>query len=296
MFPHNPYIVGNPVGNTEVFVGREELLNAVAAIVADPHKNAIMLYGQRRVGKTSVLQKLQVRLAERGQTIFFDLQDKDSHSWEEIKQELVREVNDTLGITDVTPEGIEQWFVNQNTLLIFLIDEFNVLWVKNSKVHDESLQELSKLLAINPQYVKWVFTTSSKIEDLPDTAISFRDIPVEFIPLLSQFETQELIRLAEKNQTLQWPATAMDQVWQFTGGHPFLTQRLCSFTWDYIYEYEKPPLSVPTVGYKEVERIASGDTFIGPDNQVLNELWRQLSNLERLILCFSVPGKGNFFF
>ncbi len=62
----NPYIAGNPVGNTPAFIGRADVLREVLRILPRPHENAIVLYGQRRIGKTSVLQHLRNQLAQQG--------------------------------------------------------------------------------------------------------------------------------------------------------------------------------------------------------------------------------------
>ena len=55
----NPYIAGNPVGDSHAFIGRDDVLREVRRVLRHPHSNAIVLFGQRRIGKTSVLQHLQ---------------------------------------------------------------------------------------------------------------------------------------------------------------------------------------------------------------------------------------------
>src|SRR5690348_8839722 len=76
----NPYIAGNPVGAGEAFVGRRDVLAEVARIAASHAENALVLYGQRRIGKTSLLQEIRARLGSLGpyRTVYLDLQDKAS--------------------------------------------------------------------------------------------------------------------------------------------------------------------------------------------------------------------------
>ena len=62
----NPYIAGNPVGRGEAFVGRVDVLREVLVALENRHENALVLYGQRRIGKTSLLQELTLRLPEIG--------------------------------------------------------------------------------------------------------------------------------------------------------------------------------------------------------------------------------------
>jgi tetratricopeptide (TPR) repeat protein len=55
----NPYVAGPPVRDPELFVGRGRLLGRVLATVPN---NSLLLLGERRIGKTSMLHQLRVRL------------------------------------------------------------------------------------------------------------------------------------------------------------------------------------------------------------------------------------------
>ncbi len=55
----NPYIFGEPVRQASMFFGRDELLGK---IINGLHQNSIMIHGERRIGKTSLLFHLAQRL------------------------------------------------------------------------------------------------------------------------------------------------------------------------------------------------------------------------------------------
>ena len=55
----NPYIAGVPVREKDMFFGREDLLMRVEKLVQN---NCLMIFGQRRIGKTSLLHQLHDRL------------------------------------------------------------------------------------------------------------------------------------------------------------------------------------------------------------------------------------------
>jgi hypothetical protein len=57
----NPYIAGAPVLQESAFYGRERLLNRVLQTI---HNNSILLYGERRIGKTSLQHRFKQRLLE----------------------------------------------------------------------------------------------------------------------------------------------------------------------------------------------------------------------------------------
>lgn len=52
---YNPYVSGEPVATREMFFGRRDIL---ARIVDTLHENSIMIHGERRIGKTSLLLHL----------------------------------------------------------------------------------------------------------------------------------------------------------------------------------------------------------------------------------------------
>ena len=62
----NPYIAGNPVTGPEMFFGREDVFQFLRQTLMGQHRdNVIVLYGQRRTGKTSVLYQMRSHLDPR---------------------------------------------------------------------------------------------------------------------------------------------------------------------------------------------------------------------------------------
>lgn len=55
----NPYLAGGPVFKEEMFFGREAL---VQRILQSVHNNSLLLHGERRIGKTSLLHQVRQRL------------------------------------------------------------------------------------------------------------------------------------------------------------------------------------------------------------------------------------------
>jgi hypothetical protein len=55
----NPYVAGAPVLDEALFFGREQLL---ARILETLHNNSLLLYGERRIGKTTLQHQLKRRL------------------------------------------------------------------------------------------------------------------------------------------------------------------------------------------------------------------------------------------
>ena len=56
----NPYIFGAPVKTREMFFGREDVFNFLHHhLIGSYQDNVVMLYGQRRTGKTSILYQIR---------------------------------------------------------------------------------------------------------------------------------------------------------------------------------------------------------------------------------------------
>ena len=96
----NPYIAGNPVGKSPAFVGREDVLREVLRILRSTSQNAITLFGQRRIGKTSVLQWLDSRLPgeDSFRPVYLDLQDKAAWPLGRVLGDLARAIAERLDL------------------------------------------------------------------------------------------------------------------------------------------------------------------------------------------------------
>jgi len=60
--PNNPYITGGVVGGSRFFVGRTNILRAIEKILCHSQQNIVILFGEQRIGKTSVLKELEDKL------------------------------------------------------------------------------------------------------------------------------------------------------------------------------------------------------------------------------------------
>ncbi|MCD6291369.1 MAG: AAA family ATPase, partial [Anaerolineae bacterium] len=58
----NPYISGEPIRRPDMFFGRRELLQRIIQML---HSNSIMIHGERRIGKTTMLHQIANQLAQR---------------------------------------------------------------------------------------------------------------------------------------------------------------------------------------------------------------------------------------
>src|SRR5215212_710055 len=95
----NPYIAGRALGAERGFFGRRDVLNLVQTVLATPDQNAIVLFGQRRIGKTSILLQLRRRLPSPPfSPVYFDLMDRARKPLGTVLYELAATVASDVGL------------------------------------------------------------------------------------------------------------------------------------------------------------------------------------------------------
>lgn len=290
----NPYIAGNPVGNTNAFVGREDVVTAVSRMLRHPEQNAITLFGQRRIGKTSVLQYLLSRLPKEGiyRPIYFDLEDKAALSLGKVLGDLARVIAHELNIPNfsLSNDPVEYfkktWLPNvlsslpAKTSLVLLFDEFDVLAdPKSNSAIAAFFPYLKELLGLNREKLKFVFVLGRNPADLNSIALSlFKGTSSFRISLLSEENTEKLIRISEAAGSLWWNKDAITKIWEVTKGHPFLTQALCSQVWERAHDVTHAPAFVSA---QDVIN-AIPDTLESSRN-TFEWLWGGLGPAERIV-------------
>jgi len=289
----NPYLAGAPVGNSDAFVGRTEILDSIQATIKDLHQNAILLYGQRRIGKTSVLQELEIRLFNDGYCpIFIDWHEKEEWTLNKVLEELTPIISISLEqekpvLSNDLPTAFKEWFSeqllnSQNKPLVFLFDEFDVIGTSESA--NDVTDYLLQLLTLNPQRLNWIFSIGCKIEKLTDRVVeAFGGIENQFISYLDETETKKLIQLSESenNETLKWSTKTIEKILTLTAGQPFFTQQLCDKVWNYLYQEQ--PAQIPIVTLQTIDRVIP--KILEETHSILEgSLWRELTVTEQVVV------------
>ncbi|MDZ8081369.1 MAG: ATP-binding protein [Nostoc sp. DcaGUA01] len=247
----SPYIIGVPLTEEQkIFMGRNDVGTRIEQLLRDRRRPPLLLYGQRRMGKTSLLNNIGKLLPNNIIPMFIDLQGAPSSASDHAgflynlakdmdksakKQGLVlpflgREVlrSDPFTYFYEWLDKVEQ-ALEQNTALLAL-DEFEVLdnaIAKGRFDEHDILGMLRHLIQHRPRF-KVLLAGSHTIEEYQRWASYLINVQVVHISYLKEAEARQLIEHPVKDFTLRYEPNAVERVLQLTRCHPFLVQLLCA--------------------------------------------------------------------
>jgi len=246
----NPYIAGAPVAETKMFFGRADVFDWIEQNLTGRYADHILVvHGQRRVGKTSVLKQLHNRLPERYVPVFFDFQGRthttlDRFLWW-LSREIVRVLKQDRGIVVPTPEQAAfskdpdyldsqflpglQPVLGEHTLLL-TFDEFDNL--EESEVKQALARPLVDYLRrlMGSAGLNFIFSIGSSGRKLENMQASytefFKAALYKKISFLGQENCFDLITQPVEG-VLAYDLDAVNRIYAITSGHPYFTQLLC---------------------------------------------------------------------
>ncbi|MCB0368024.1 MAG: tetratricopeptide repeat protein [Bdellovibrionales bacterium] len=297
MRPHiNPYITGNPVGKKSAFVGREVLLQKVIKLLAHKSNNAMIIYGQRRIGKTSILERLVSELSNTSiyHPVYFNLENKAEMPLARVLKELVKTIAYELNVSSIDPSlDIEEsfcktWLPNilselpDKHKLVLLFDEFDVLADPQTEQAASSLfPYLLNVINLKPSVLNFIFAIGRNVDDLSNSALAlFKAADREIVSLLAEAEMKDLIRISEREESLLWDESALEKIWRLTSGHPFLTQAMSFEIWD--KKHSQNFKNIPIVHEKDINEIVITKVLETNKNK-LDWLWSGLPSAEKFV-------------
>jgi ABC-type branched-subunit amino acid transport system substrate-binding protein len=293
----NPYILGRPIHERDKFFGRESLFHFIEDNLSQGVK-VILLHGQRRIGKSSVLQQIS-NFIQSKEFIFvqFDLQDKSQSSLSNIIHNLATAINDHLGIDAdklQTPNSgqLEQninlfsevFLPNlyeeiQHKKIVLLLDEFDVAYNDSSEINiveQETLFPYLKKLLKDQDKLFIIPVIGRYLNDLPNLLTLFKDAPNQKIGLLDEISAERMITEPGKG-TLIYRNEAIKKILQLSAGHPCFTQVICCTLFEQAREKNKWSIERDDVERILKKAVEKADSF-------LQSFWHVLTLEERIIM------------
>jgi DNA-binding winged helix-turn-helix (wHTH) protein len=295
----NPYVAGAALLGSKGFFGRRDTLQWVQSELSNPATNSLVLYGQRRIGKTSLLMQIRRTLpGDRFLPVYFDLQDQASRPLAHVLADLADTVAEQAGMNpprleffDDSGRYFSQVFLPQlfrsvgaGCRPVLLLDEFDTL----DQVGGQGLPETAASLTMFPflrrvmaeaSRLAFVFVVGRRADDLSlNFTATFKTSLAREVWVLDQESAEALIRQGEVNGTLRFSDAAIDRITDLTKCHPYLTQLLCQRIWERAHR--NGPAEPPLVGRQEVE--AAVPDALQAGEQALRWVWSGLTPPERV--------------
>ncbi|HWR66607.1 MAG TPA: hypothetical protein VN364_10845 [Bellilinea sp.] len=248
----NPYICGMPLNSQqEVFVGRADIMARLERLLMDPYRPPLHLYGQRRMGKTSLLLNLDHYLPSSIISVFFDgqgisgyLESTDLYLYfiNEIRIQAQKQraidlppltfrENSTGKFAQISAwvDRAEAILADNGAFVLFMVDEFEALetLVRNSQPLAQEYLGLIRFILQHRTHFKLLFVGSHSLDEVGAWATFLFNAQVVKIGRLAPEETMRLIEHPVKNFPLKYVPTASQHILSLTRGHPHLVQSIC---------------------------------------------------------------------
>jgi len=286
----NPYIAGPSVTGT-AFHGRKDVFRFVNESLSTPQQRALVLYGQRRVGKTSILLELPRHLpSDKFHCVYFDLQDRANHPLPKVLYELAVKIAQSLSIpappkfqsddkSDLQDHFLPSVYqVLAEKRLVLLFDEFDVLeetLIPNA-ASTTLFPYLQRLIAQEPQ-LAFIFVVGRRIDELPARFQAiFKQALYMRVSLLRGQDAVELITQPARGQ-LTYTPEAINAILGLTAGHPYFTQSMCHEIFSHMQHLGKKRVTPDNVNVIVEKTLESSKTG-------LSWFWDGLPQAERLFL------------
>ncbi len=241
---NNPYIIGRPVSEAERFFDRENLFDFLRDSL--PQAQVILLHGQRRIGKSSVIAQIPAKLTtEPYKFVMLSLEGKSQKPLATVLHDLARDISEDLDLPIAVPteatlkddpdEFIDRFLVEaQHHIqtgdgergIVLIFDEFDTLGNYHPDAAATHLFPYLNEAITRHDFLRIIPVIGRRLDDLPTLLGLFRNAPTFEIGRLSQRDTYELITQPTSGMMFYEDA-ALAKIWDLAAGHPYFTQVLC---------------------------------------------------------------------
>jgi len=290
----NPYVVGDPVeGN--LFVGREDILRQLEELWVMSHQlQSVVLYGHRRMGKTSILLNAANCSGSGVKVAYVNLL-RLGDSPQGVGEVLMA-ISDAISeAVDCTPPSdtdllnlpyrtferyLKQVEAHLSGGLIVALDEFEKIeeLIEPEKIPKDFMGYLRGLLQMSSK-VAFAFAGLHTLEEM--TADYFQPFFASVIPIhvgfLQPGATRQLLEAPSEDFHLGYKPEARDEIYALTAGQPYLVQlvgfQLVRGYNDFVFEQGRPRDPVFTV--EDVDAVINDPEFFKRGRYYFDGVWGQ---------------------
>lgn len=248
-FLNNPYIPGRPIRTSQMFFGRQDVLATIEQSLRGRHQdNVIVLQGERRSGKTSILYYLLRKFRDDYVPVLIDAQGILSRGTEyfiwqfaSIIQEQLQESNFIVPPPDpeIAMQKAEVWLryqflanvrsVLNGRKLLILFDEFDSLEERIREGDlDKEIFPLFRNLMQHEDWLAFIFSGTHRLEEMVTEywSILFNIAIYVRLEFLSEQDARRLIT-EPVSGALEFDEFAIERILAVSSQHPYFVQLIC---------------------------------------------------------------------
>ncbi|MEH2256781.1 AAA family ATPase [Nostoc sp.] len=291
----NPYVVGDPVQG-HLFIGREDIIRQLQELwVMSNQLQSIVLYGHRRMGKTSILVNAAQCLGSQIQLAYVNLLrlGDSPQGVSEVLMAICDEISQTVKLPP-PPDAdllslpyrtferyLKQVEANLNGGLIIALDEFEKIedLIEAKKIPIDFMGFLRGLVQMSSK-IAFAFAGLHTLEEM--TADYFQPFFASVIPIHVGFQERAATRQILANPgnedfPLDYIPEALDKIYALTHGQPYLVQllgfQLVRRYNDFVFEQGRSRDPVFTV--EDVEAVINDPEFFKQGRYYFDGVWGQ---------------------
>jgi len=288
----NPYVVGKPLSSgSAMFFGRAADIAFVERALSSGQEGAVaVLVGPRRSGKTSILKRLEERLAGRFRPVFIDVQGMLVSDTSAMFREIAHRVVGDEGVEWMAREGedgshasgaemVREAVTHAGDEVVLLLDEFDDLEqkVRARQLGPEVFGQLRHLIQ-HGENIRFVLSGTHRLEELAGEHWSFLLNLATYRRLgpLAGGEAEALIRRPLEALGLVCGDAAVSLATRLAGRQPYLLQLLGYRMVERSLEQGKDAADVELVEAAAEEVVEQGEIHLrylwdsaGPHGQVV---------------------------
>ena len=314
----NPYIVGDPV-YPPLLVGRKDVFDRIDEVwSAKTNPDSIIIYGHRRMGKSSILRNLDQVAPQGSVVVYADMAGETS--FVESTADLLLGLADKIHMAvrrsygdEAVPEPDPEAYTTQaraqfqlnrllegvrealdGRILVLALDEFE--GVERAVEQNKIGREIYQYLRAKTQE-PWLALVFGGLHTLDEMSRdyqqpfygSYENIPVSYLAHRSAWR---LITNPTDAFELNYEHEAIERVIAETGGQPYLVQQICRDALDHLnhelFDLEREREVCITVA--DVEAVL-GDDFFRRGTVYFDGVWTQASDREQRMLLRVMAGR-----
>jgi hypothetical protein len=243
----NPYVVGNPVIGDN-FVGRDDIIQRLEDLWLSSQPPSVVLYGHRRMGKSSILHNLKTHLGGLTIVIDFNMQVVGSvNSTHELLYALAIEIYDgvpssqqweleepcLIHFATHNPYHALQRFLKQldrvrnQQRFIITVDEFELLeeLIKEGVIERRLIRFWRGLIQTYPWFIM-LFSGLHTLDEMRQDYWSplFGSTTAVSVSFLSQAAVHRLVTQPSADFDMEYDREVVQAIYHLTNGQPYLIQ------------------------------------------------------------------------